>query len=250
MSPLAPACKRLRLSEFRDRNEWPPRGGAATSARDSQPEGPQARAMIDFEAGVSLYPQSTKGYSFMRLSAARAFAGLLAAAPILVSSAFAQAPENAAADAAIACLDIENTQDRLACLEAAARELKATRVVIEQENAVAPDIAAAAEPVDQQALEDSFGAEALDTTKREKREKQKKFKLTAKVVEFRVDRHNDITATLENGQVWRQLRGDSATVIIPPGERLYTVTIKKGPLGNYRMRIDQMQRWIRVSRVK
>jgi hypothetical protein len=187
----------------------------------------------------------------MRLTAARALAGLIAAAPLFAVPASAQVQGNAAADAAIACLDLENTEERLACLEAAARDLKATRVVIEKENAVAPDgDTAAAEPFDQQTLEESFGAEGLESTKREKREKQQNYKLTAKVVEFRINPYNDITAVLDNGQIWRQLSSDSTVILIPPGDKLYTVTIKKGPLNNYRMRIDQTKRWIRVTRIK
>jgi hypothetical protein len=201
--------------------------------------------LIDFGKGVSLYPLSSKRKCFMRHVASRLLAGITAAAMLGAVPAAAQSAQNAAADAAIACLDIENVEERLACLETAARELKATRVIIEKENAVASDEAA-----DPKALEESFGAEALDTTKKQKRAEQKKFRLSAKVVEFRINPHDDITAVLENGQVWQQLAGDSETIIIPPGDKLYTVTIKKGPLNNYRLRIDQMGRWIRVRRIK
>ncbi len=178
----------------------------------------------------------------MRLVISRALIGLLAAAPLAISGALAQDAGNAAADAAIACLEIEDTEDRLACLEAAAKDLKATRVIIEQDNALAPG--------DGRTAEDAFGAETLDATKREKREKSKSARLDAKVVEVRVNPYKDITVTLDNGQVWRQLQGDSETVHIPAGERLYTVTLKKGPLGNYRMRVNELKRWIRVTRIK
>ncbi len=181
----------------------------------------------------------------MRKFMSRALVALFAAAPFGVTAAAAQSHENAAADAAIACLDIENTERRLDCLEAAARELRATRVVIEQEN----DVGAPAAD-EEGSLEDQFGAESLDTTKREKRKEQQSFRLEAKVVEIRVDPYKTLTVTLENGQVWRQLSSDTTKLPITGDDRLYTVTIKRGPLNNYRMQLDKFKRWIRVRRIK
>lgn len=164
----------------------------------------------------------------------------------------AQSDQNAAADAAIACLDIEGVEDRLACLEAAAQELKATRVRREtaEESAAAEALTApvvAAEGASEEAL---FGAEALASTKKAVREKDRTTRLVSKVVEFRVNHLGDITAVLENGQVWRQLSGDSTVIRLPNNDKVFTVTIKRGPLGNYMMKINEMNRSIRVRRIK
>lgn len=186
----------------------------------------------------------------------RAFLGFIAAAAAgsLAASgaAFAQSGQNAAADAAISCLDIESAEERLACLESAAKELKATRVRRETaeesaaaEAAVAPVIAA-----DGASEEDLFGAEALASTKQAIREKDRTARLNSNVVEFRVNQIGDLTAVLENGQVWRQLSGDSTTIRLPSKDKVYTVTIKRGPLGNYMMKINEMNRSIRVRRIK
>lgn len=175
-----------------------------------------------------------------------------AAAPLLTGAALAQSDQNAAADAAIACLDIEGVEARLSCLEAAAQELKATRVRRETaEESVAADTAPAPVVAAEGASEeDLFGAEALASTKKEKREKNRTNRLTSKVVEFRVNQVGDITAVLENGQVWRQLSSDSTVVRLPRKDKVYTVSIKRGPLGNYMMTVNELKRTIRVRRIK
>lgn len=182
----------------------------------------------------------------------RALAALVAAAPLFAASAAAQsADQNAAADAAIACLDIEDTEARLACLEGAAKELKATRIRSETaEESAAADAAAPVIAADAMSDEEAFGAEALASTKKAIREKERTTRLNSKVVEFRVNRDGDITAVLENGQVWRQLSGDSTVIRLPNKEKVFTVTIKRGPLGNYMMKVNELKRTIRVRRIK
>lgn len=176
---------------------------------------------------------------------------LAAAAPVAFGAAVAQSDQNAAADAAIACLDIEDTQARLACLEGAAQELKATRVRRETaEESAAADAAAAPVVADGASEEDLFGAEALASTKKAVREKDQTTRLNSKVVEFRVNQLGDITAVLENGQVWRQLSSDSTVIRLPGNSKVFTVTIKRGPLGNYIMKINELKRTIRVRRIK
>ncbi len=186
----------------------------------------------------------------MRLLPRFAFA-LAAMAPLAFGAAFAQSDQNAAADAAIACLDIEDTEARLACLEGAAQELKATRVRRETaEESAAAEAATAPVIADGASEEDLFGAEALASTKEAVREKDRTTRLNSKVVEFRVNQLGDITAVLENGQVWRQLSGDSTIIRLPNKDKVFTVTIKRGPLGNYMMKVNEIGRSIRVRRIK
>lgn len=177
-----------------------------------------------------------------------AAAGALAA----TGAALAQSDQNAAADAAIACLDIESVEDRLACLESAAKELKATRVRREtaEESAAADALATPVVAAEDASEEDRFGAEALASTKKAVREKDRATRLVSKVVEFRVNQVGDITAVLENGQVWRQLSADSTVIHLPNKDKVFTVTIKRGPIGNYMMKINEMNRSIRVRRIK
>jgi len=178
-------------------------------------------------------------------------AALFAAAAAAVPAAAQQHSQNEAADAAISCLDIADDGQRLTCLETATRDLKATRV--RREDAVEPPAAAVSPPAESAAdstEEESFGAENLDSVRREKREDTRRFRLEAKVIEFKLDPYGDFTATLDNGQVWRQLTGNTSKAHFGNSNRLYTVTIKKGPLKNYRMKINELGRWYRVKRVK
>ena len=182
----------------------------------------------------------------------RFVASVVVGAAVSVGAAFAQSAENAAADAAISCLDIASPEERLACLEGAAKELKATRVRREtaEESAAAEALAAPVVAAEGASEEDLFGAEALASTKKEKREKDRTTRLSSKVVEFRVNPFGDITAVLENGQVWRQLTSDNASVRVPNNDKVFTVSIKRGPLGNYLMTINELKRTIRVRRIK
>jgi hypothetical protein len=186
----------------------------------------------------------------MRLFPRRLLASAIAA-PLSIGAAAAQGDPSAAADAAIACLDIEDAGARLACLEGAAQELKATRVRRETaEESAAAEVASAPVIADGATEEELFGAEALAATKEAVREKDRTTRLNSKVVEFRVNRLGDITAVLENGQVWRQLSSDSTVIRLPTKDKVFTVAIKRGPLGNYTMKINEMKRTIRVRRIK
>ena len=55
--------------------------------------------------------------------------------------------------------------------------------------------------------------------------------------------------TLENGQVWRQIKGDTQQVRVDL-ERNQTVDIEESSLGGYKLRLNEMRRTIRVERVK
>ena len=182
------------------------------------------------------------------------FAAIIATVAIstFAGAAHAQSAADKAADAAISCLDIDDPAERLSCLEEATREIKATR--IRPETAEEASIAeAAGSPVitDENATADElFGLEALASTKHAKREKEKSARLEASVVEFRVGAFKNVTAVLDNGQVWRQLQSDDTFIRLPKSDKVFTVTIKKGGLGNYRMKINELGRWIRVKRIK
>ncbi|MFN0023201.1 MAG: hypothetical protein ACKVS5_04805 [Parvularculaceae bacterium] len=179
-------------------------------------------------------------------------AGLCLLAAGLAGPAAAQGVADAATDAAIACLDVSDAGARLGCLENAARDIKATRVRPETAEESAAAEAAAAPVINTEIAteEDLFGAEALPAAKKAIREKNDAVRLSSKVVEFRVNRLGDLTAVLENGQVWRQLSSDGAVVRPSNNGKVYTVSIKRGPLGNYLMKINELDRSIRVRRIK
>ena len=58
-----------------------------------------------------------------------------------------------------------------------------------------------------------------------------------------------LLVTLENGQVWRQIKGDTQQVRVDL-ERNQTVDIEESSLGGYKLRLNEMRRTIRVERVR
>ena len=61
--------------------------------------------------------------------------------------------------------------------------------------------------------------------------------------------YRKLLVRLENGQVWRQIRGDTQEFRVDM-RRNQTVDISESTLGGYRMRLNEMRRTIRVERVK
>ena len=179
---------------------------------------------------------------------------------LAVFPALAQNPEEQAIDAAIACRDIQDPMERLACLDSAAETLAVTRIVREEEAvqqakeereqfglARKPD-----ETESQSAIaetEAEFGGESVPEL-RQTRDEGRLRNRTAKIAEVRVRRNSKLTLTLENGQVWRQLDSDSSNVIFPQRDQLYTARIKRSIMGNYMITIEELRRTIRVRRVQ
>jgi hypothetical protein len=69
---------------------------------------------------------------------------------------------------------------------------------------------------------------------------------------FSLDRNGSFTATLSNGQIWRQLSGDTGHV---PWEKspqlvIYNVTIERGLLGSYNLRVQGKPGFYKVVRVQ
>ena len=58
-----------------------------------------------------------------------------------------------------------------------------------------------------------------------------------------------LVVTFENGQVWRQIKGDSQYFRIDL-RRNQTADITESSLGGYKLRLNEMRRTIRVERVR
>ena len=72
----------------------------------------------------------------------------------------------------------------------------------------------------------------------------------ATVLEFGRTRRGKGLFILDNGQVWRQLDGDTAEVRDPPPDTTWKVTIENGVLGSYNLVIEGRNQIIKVSRLK
>lgn len=180
----------------------------------------------------------------------------LTLAGLTLSQAAAQPSESAAVDDAIACLSVENDSERLACLEAAATTLRVTRVVREEQQAKTEEDAkenfglpAASIPARRAETPEEFGKEKIPEVRRAKDGKRIK-SLAAKIVEIRLNAQNVATISLDNGQVWRQLESDDRVLRFGAEERLYTAEIKRKTLGNFMLKVPELNTTIRVRRIK
>lgn len=173
----------------------------------------------------------------------RSVIAALAASISLAGAAFAQSPSTAV-DATIACLDIADDAERLACLDRAAKELKETRI-LRGADARSEELERA--PVVE--TEAQFGTDGMERTI-EERQSGKLRQIEAKVAEARIYQRKKVILTLDNGQIWRQLQSDSTSIPFSRKGHVYSVRIKRGPLGNYMLFVDNLKRGIRVERIK
>jgi hypothetical protein len=76
--------------------------------------------------------------------------------------------------------------------------------------------------------------------------------INARMTEFTLDRNGNFTATLSNGQIWRQLSGDGSHVQWEksPQQTVYNVTIDRGALGSYNFHVQGHPGLYKVVRVR
>ncbi len=76
--------------------------------------------------------------------------------------------------------------------------------------------------------------------------------ISARMTAFSLDRNGSFTATLSNGQIWRQLSADTGHVQWEKSPQLvvYNVTIERGMLGSYNFRVQGKPGLYKVVRVQ
>ncbi|MDJ0918921.1 MAG: hypothetical protein QNJ05_14250 [Woeseiaceae bacterium] len=94
-----------------------------------------------------------------------------------------------------------------------------------------------------------IGSQQVIARSQDRSEKQLEKASGLEVSSYEKLAYEKIQITLENGQVWRQLRSDRQTVRVDL-ERNQTVDIEESSLGGYRLRLNEMRRVIRVERVR
>jgi hypothetical protein len=111
-------------------------------------------------------------------------------------------------------------------------------------------LAVATETTTSEALaSDQLGEEYLDRSKTEKKEeKEKKDKVVyATVIEVSEGRNEILYFHFANGQVWRQ---NEARTLTYPKSGEFDISITRGMMGDYRMRIGDNGRMVRIRRVQ
>jgi hypothetical protein len=204
----------------------------------------RARRALTIGAPQGLFDVRFEGSKMKFILSSLAAAGGL----LVASTAIAAQSQDAAVDALLECRKIENAEARLACMDDASETISETRfapapAALEAKPAIAADDAF------EQSSDDEFGAENVKE-KRKKAESQRQNQLEAKIIEVFSRRNRGVIVTLDNGQKWRQLDSDDRSVRFTGKNKLYTARIKRGPMGNYLMRINELKRSIRVERIE
>ncbi len=172
--------------------------------------------------------------------------------------------ENALREEAGEAAEPAVTEEQAQAAEAAVAELPAqepepviesqTQTAAASESAPAEPVSEAASAVDvtpQAADAADIGAEQVEarTMSREERIAALESASGLRVASYRMVPYERLVVELENGQVWRQIKGDVQRIRVDL-ERNQTVDISESRLGGYELRLNQIRRTIRVQRIK
>ena len=162
------------------------------------------------------------------------------------------------------CKNTSSDADRIACLEAALLGKEALEtsqpevaetvapVAIAAAMTVTPDPEPKPEPKPLPRAEpEGIGASqviASTQTKDELVESLEKA-IGLVVASYGTVPYEKLLVTLENGQVWRQITGDTQKIRVDL-KRNQTVDIEESSLSGYKMRLNEMRRTVRVRRVQ
>ena len=146
----------------------------------------------------------------------------------------------------VKCSEIADPAKRLECFDAATARGKA---------ALAAPPPQVAQPPKEKSLLEWFGfSRPTPVTKPEDFGKPapepELTQISENVLEFAKTPRGKAIFILENGQVWRQIDGDSTDVYAPPPGAKLRVTIEVGMLGSYNLLIDGRKGLIKVNRLK
>jgi hypothetical protein len=159
------------------------------------------------------------------------------------------------------CKQTSSDADRIACLEAAllgktvepvpAAQIDPPSMDIEAgpaDDAVDPPAAAAAAAgVGSQPV--GIGAEQVIARDQEQRDEAVQAERGLVVAKYEWVPYERLVVTFENGQVWRQIKGD-VNRIRTSLERNQTADITESRLGGYQLHLNEIRRTIRVERIR
>lgn len=140
------------------------------------------------------------------------------------------------------CRKTSSDADRIACLEAALMGKDAATT--------APAPTPTPAPVAKTAPQ-GIGADQVIAATESKEEKAQKLEKATGLQVSRYDTvpYEKLQVTLENGQIWRQITGDTQKIRIDL-KRNQTVDITESSLSGYKMQLNEMRRSVRVERVR
>lgn len=155
------------------------------------------------------------------------------------------------------CADIAGAVERLQCYDEAAAEAK---TAMSAPAAAMPQQQAAVEEKNEGGILEWFGLEGKKpVTKPEEFGKppapvasgsKEITEISSDVLELAKNAYGRSVFILSNGQVWKQIDGDTTEVRDPGKGELMKVTIEKGLFGSYSLSIDGRRGIVKVRRVK
>jgi hypothetical protein len=146
------------------------------------------------------------------------------------------------------CADIVDATDRLKCFDAAVPRAKSALAPPAQEAPKSRSILewfGFSRPQESATKAEDFGKPAPSPAPEER-----VTEITAAVIEFARTPRGQSVFILDNGQVWRQIDGDSTVVFDPAPGTTMKVTIEHGALGSYNLTIEGRRSLIKVSRLR
>jgi hypothetical protein len=149
------------------------------------------------------------------------------------------------------CAAAASPQARIDCLEAA---LADAHGVAGREPDAEPTPAAAAAPAVAPApstppARPTLGEDQIASRERKARNEAPDERMHAQIASHGIIGYRSLELHLDNGQVWRQLSADTQRIRLPDGRPL-PVEVWQSRLGGYQMRIHDIDRTIRVERVR
>ena len=162
------------------------------------------------------------------------------------------------------CKQTSSQSDRIACLEAAllgknppsATRETAAQPVEPEAQIDPPGMELDAGPADDsletaETLPTGIGAEQVIASNKAKAE-QKEARQQAQgmvIAKYEWVPYERLVVTFENGQVWRQIKGDTRRIRTSL-ERNQTANITESGFGGYMLRLNEIRRTIRVERIR
>jgi hypothetical protein len=103
----------------------------------------------------------------------------------------------------------------------------------------------------QQTTPQQFGSERLPSTQQKvEAAKEEVESISAGVTDYAYTPFGKFIVFLDNGQVWRQLQGDSDHALFRKNAKDNKVTIERGLIGSYNLSVNDSTRVFKVERVK
>ena len=155
------------------------------------------------------------------------------------------------------CRDTSSDADRITCLEAALLGQERLIDTSTRTQVDPPDLeldagpaAGAVEPVPI-ATPVGIGAEQVIASTQTSEELRESLEAARGLSVASYDHvpYERLLVTLENGQVWRQIKGDTQKIRVDL-KRNQTVDITESSLGGYKLQLNEMRRTVRVERIK